>query len=370
MKIVFLCPSLAPTDGWNRYSRDIVTRLARQADVTVLCHSAVKDVDPAIKQVEVMRPPMAYLPHPLWVLIDAWRVRRAVAAELQEGAEQYVHATVEGYAMFIPFLQGLSAKTLMTTHGTYSVLPLLTPFTSWLYRRMYRRIDRVISVSEYTKRHLLQNARGVVDAEKIVVVPNGVDFRDHSERLPSSDGVFRILTTGEVKHRKGGHHLVRVAAALKRRHGFPFQVTFVGKVQREKPYFLALDAFVREHRLEKEVIFAGLISQAALDACYAQSDLFALLSVHEGGHYEGYPLVFHEAAMWGLPTLGTFDCGAEDAIRPGHTGFLVHPGDHDAIADLIANIRSGVTPIRPGDCRAWAAENDWSRKNLLEMYVF
>jgi len=118
------------------------------------------------------------------------------------------------------------------------------------------------------------------------------------------------------------------------------------------------------------VHFAGMVPQEELDVFYKTAGLFVLLSVHEGGHYEGYPLVFHEAAMWGVPTIGTYDCGAEDAIKHGETGFLVHPSNHESIADLIATLRNGDVMVSSKVCRDWARENDWSRKNLMDMYNF
>lgn len=367
MKIIVLTNSLDCRSGWSRYAHDVVSRIARQADVVVLCEK-LDDAAISVRRVEIFRDPMLYLSNALWVLLDAWKFRRAVKRELA-GQPAVIHAAIEGYAMFLPFLAGLPVKTVMTVHGTYSVLPLRSAWTRWLYRRMYRSVDRVVSVSSYTKRHLLKHASDILDEGTIRVIANGVDYEEKPERSPSTDGTFRVLTVGAVKNRKGGHHLVRVADLLKNRYKIPVRVTFVGEVQKNKSYYQEMEAFIRRHSLEDAVTFTGSITQEELDGHYRTSDLFCLFSVHGAdGHYEGYPLVFHEAAMWGLPCVGTFDCGAEDAIRDGETGVLVHPEKHEEAAKAIADIYAKKTVIDPAACKRWARENDWDKKDLMEMY--
>jgi len=368
MKILFLCPSLDRKNGWNRYSYDVITRVAKHAEVTVLCEKKDPSIDSSIRQIAVLRRPIDYLAHPFWVLKDARRVRKAIARELDADQPNFVHCTVEGYAMFIPFLGRLRTHTLMTTHGTYSVLPLSSTLTRWLYKRVYKSVDRVISVSGYTKRHMLKHAGDIVKESKIMVVTNGVDYENKPPVPPKGDDLLRILTVGEVKNRKGGHHLVAVANILVNKYGLKPRVTFVGNTYEERPYHKKMLQFIQDNNLQDVVRFTGMIPQEELDEYYQEADLFALLSVHEGSHYEGYPLVFHEAAMWGLPTVGTYDCGAEDAIKDGVSGVLVHPENHEEVAEKIAKIQSGEIDITSENCKAWAQENDWGRKNLMEMY--
>tara|TARA_Y100000310_G_scaffold293849_1_gene323801 strand:- start:468 stop:1619 length:1152 start_codon:yes stop_codon:yes gene_type:complete len=380
MKIIYLCPSLDRKTGWNRYSYDVITRTTKQAKVVVLCNEIDESIDASIPQNQssrsvhgmpqkaVLRKPLDYLAHPFWVLRDARRIRKTIAAELSADEPNFIHCTVEGYAMFIPFLRKFPAKTLMTTHGTYSVLPLSSILTRWLYKRVYRYADRIVSVSGYTKRHMMKEAGNLVDEEKIYVVNNGVDFEQKPSVPKKDDGLFRIVTVGELKNRKGGHHLLAAAKILRDKYGLKPRVTFVGNVDKEHRYYKQLQSYIEEHNLQDVVHFAGMVPQEELDAYYSEADLFALLSVHEGSHYEGYPLVFHEAAMWGVPTVGTYDCGAEDAIKDGFSGVLVHPENHEEVAEKMSQIQSGEISISPENCKAWAEENDWGKKDLMGMY--
>lgn len=368
MKIIFFCSSIDQTDGWSRYSYDVVKRVSRFADVSLICHTEVASEE--YKQIAILRPPMHYFIHPFLVFLDVYKVRKAVKKELS-GTDDVLHFTVEGYALFAPWLWGIKAKKVMTTHGTYSVLPLVQQKTRFLYALAYKNLDRVIAVSHYTKKHLLQYASDFMSADKIRVITNGVDFieRDLPKAEEKSDR-FTIISVGQIKKRKGADHLIRVAKILKEKYRINFCVQLVGSFDEHTPYGQDLIGYVRDNGLGNVVEFKGKISQEELEDTYKHANLFALLSVNEDFHYEGYPLVFHEAAMWGLPTIGSYHCGAEDAIQNGETGLLVDPYDHKEVAKKIYQIWKGDIRINAKDCQEWARMNSWDTKDLMQMYKF
>ena len=144
-----------------------------------------------------------------------------------------------------------------------------------------------------------------MDAAKIMVVTNGLNFQKRPLSAKAPDK-FRIIEVGEVKPRKGQDHLLETAKILKDRYKLDFQVEIIGKYNHDDPYVKHLFDLIEQYDLKGQVELKGQVSQAELDAAYQASSLFVLLSVNENGHYEGYPLSFHEAAMWGLPVLGSW----------------------------------------------------------------
>lgn len=367
MKIIYLTSSINETDGWSRYAYDVITRMNDVADVSVLCHEAREDI--AMPQKEVLRLPIKYLFNPAPVFLDLLRVRKAIKEEAREDDEEVIiHFIAEGYAMFTPFLWGIDAKTVMTIHGTYSVLPFTSWKTSWLYKLMYKKVGRVISVSHYTKKHLLENASSV-SASKVKVMTNGVDF-EKREIKGKKEEPYRILCVGSVKPRKAQLHLARVAKILKDQYNFDFEVVCAGSANPDSGYVQQIRNYVQENDLEGNFSLLGRVSEEELQEQYRNADLFALLSVHENYRYEGYPLVFHEAAMWGLPTVGTFNCGAEDAIKDGETGVLVSPYEHETVAQKMVEVLTGEVDIDPRDCQEWARKNDWDNKDISSIYSF
>src|SRR5208282_5617208 len=100
-----------------------------------------------------------------------------------------------------------------------------------------------------------------------------------------------------------------------------------------------LDALAREFGVRKNVVFAGLVSDADLPLYYNACDVFVMSSREErnrrGVLAEGFGIAFLEASASGKPVIGGNSGGVPDAIRDAITGFLVDPNDVDELASKI-----------------------------------
>jgi glycosyltransferase involved in cell wall biosynthesis len=89
------------------------------------------------------------------------------------------------------------------------------------------------------------------------------------------------------------------------------------------------------------------------------------------GGFEGFGIVYLEAAAAGVAAIGTTGCGAEDAIVQGETGALVAP-EPGAVAGALAHLLAdGVLRERMGAAgRAHAARSSWERnaREILALY--
>ena len=72
-----------------------------------------------------------------------------------------------------------------------------------------------------------------------------------------------------------------------------------------------------------DIEFFNRLSDEALSDLYRRAKLFILTSINEDHHFEGFGLVFLEAAAAALPVIGTFGNGIEDAVKDCYNGFLV-----------------------------------------------
>jgi glycosyltransferase involved in cell wall biosynthesis len=77
------------------------------------------------------------------------------------------------------------------------------------------------------------------------------------------------------------------------------------------------------------------VGEQALHALYAASDVF----LHPT-HFEGSSLVTLEAMAHGLPVIATRAGGIPDKVKDGRNGFLVEPGDIDALSAAIRRMAS------------------------------
>jgi glycosyltransferase involved in cell wall biosynthesis len=115
----------------------------------------------------------------------------------------------------------------------------------------------------------------------------------------------------------------------------------------------------------------GEVTFAALVAWYQAADVFMLLPVHDRGTFEGLGLVYLEAAAAGLPAIGTFGCGAEEAIVDGTTGLVVPPNDARAAAAALCRLlEDGALRQRmAAAARTRASGMSWTRlAESLAMY--
>ena len=77
---------------------------------------------------------------------------------------------------------------------------------------------------------------------------------------------------------------------------------------------------ITELDLEDRVHFLGqLPPYSTLVAWYQRADVFLLPSTNQGSSFEGLGFVFLEAAAAGTPSIGTYGCGAMEAIVDGET---------------------------------------------------
>lgn len=79
------------------------------------------------------------------------------------------------------------------------------------------------------------------------------------------------------------------------------------------------------------VTFLGYRSQAEVATALARTDLFVLPSLAEG-----VPAVLMEALASGVPVVTTRIAGVPELVRDGVSGWLVPPGDADALRSAIA----------------------------------
>ena len=258
------------------------------------------------------------------------------------------------------------AKFTITAQGTYAVAPLYAAKTALLSRFIYRSADAVIAISRFTASEI----RKKVPRLPITIIDPGIDLNNFPLSAPSrsaSTPVPFMLGFGSVKARKGYHISLRAFALVKK--SIPaLRYVIVGTHTDEPGYFRKLEALAHELNVADDVDFLDNVSDAALNDLYESAALFILTSVNEGFHFEGFGMVFLEAAAHGLPTIGTSGNGIADALEDGKTGILVPQRDVEATAAAIRALLSDkVLAMQMGERgRVFAAAHD--QKHIARRY--
>lgn len=193
--------------------------------------------------------------------------------------------------------------------------------------------DRIVCVSENVAKYAEQTIH--LPPEKLVVVPNGVDPNDYRS-LPSKaearnlsqlpDSALIIGAIGRMHRVKGLSILLRAFAQLAELHR-TVHLLFVG----EGPDRQLLIDQAQDFGLNSKVTF--LAFQKDIPKLLPALDLFVSASLHEG-----MPNAILEAMAAGLPVVATDVGGTPEVVQDGQTGFLVPPGEYEALAISICKL--------------------------------
>jgi len=371
MKILLVTTGLEPSNGYGRYGFDLADGLT-DAGHTVVAAVAEKSDQAEQRQHEILENSKKYLLN----FRVAWRSARRLKQVIAQERPEVVHIVAEPYASIFKFLR-VNAKLVLTAHGTYCYPPLLLQgwkrrMSEFMYKAAYDKMNRVITVSSFTKEYLLDNIEdtGFKNrlADKSTIITNGINLKRFAGRQEKKkeNRVKQILFVGAVKPRKGLLEAVEALAAYKKKYGGGFVYNIVGNYQEDDKYFRKLQSRIKEMRLEENIKFHGRVSEEKLREFYEQADLFLMLSRQAGKRFEGFGLVYLEANAYGVPCIGNIKSGARDAIKDGVSGYLV---DCDNIKEIAVKIIDSEKLVAK-EAVEWAKYNSTIRKtvNIMNYY--
>jgi glycosyltransferase involved in cell wall biosynthesis len=285
--------------------------------------------------------------------------RRAgrVAARLSEsGRVDIVHghgASALGYALARGTPSG-RAPFVFNPHGmeefgaTSPARVSLKRIAYWPLRRAVIRCaqaaDRVIATDRALVAPVLAHLH--VPGTAISVIPNAIDLSDEDapdaparadalrRDLGLHPGEVLLLSVGRIEANKGFDVLVRALGALVADGTLPasgWRWVLVG----DGPMRGALVQEIGAEGLDRQAILPGRASIGDLGAWYEAATLFVHPTL-----YEGSSLVTLEAMAHRRAIVATRAGGLPDKVKPGVNGWLVPPGDADALARAIRDALS------------------------------
>jgi len=193
-----------------------------------------------------------------------------------------------------------------------------------MQRRVSRRLSRIITVSECSKRDIANAYR--VSPEKFRVVPNGINV-DYFYPLPDvpREENHLIVTNSADTPLKGLKYLLEAVAAIRRKR--PIKLTVIGEPKPDGP----IARLVGRLNLPGCVTFAGRITYEAFAHYYAKATLAVIPSL-----YEGFGMPAGEAMACGIPVISTSGGALPEVV--GDAGVLVPPGDAGALESAIVSL--------------------------------
>jgi glycosyltransferase involved in cell wall biosynthesis len=243
-----------------------------------------------------------------------------------------IHADVWGACVkcfFSPELHLLSVKhgyseSYQASHGLnpiYLKKDLMSMLTFWAGKYA----NRVVSISSALQAFLVKG--GLINADKVITIPYGFDFKEAPSLLPAGQlrfGTPQIVVAGRVVAVKQHHLLIRVLPDLVRQ--FPdLSVVMVGAGS----LLDDLNRSTDELGLASNVHWEGFRSN--MHDYIRDSDLMVIPSAAEG-----FGLVVLEAWHHSKPVVA-FDVPAiNEIVESGSDGELVAPFDTDGLKRVLS----------------------------------
>jgi glycosyltransferase involved in cell wall biosynthesis len=286
-------------------------------------------------------PPLSELPtYSARLPRKRWRLRAALSyfggpsMDRALGDVHLFHATEH----LLPKLT--RARSVFTLHDTAYLLfpeyhlPRNRIYLRAMMPRFLERADRVIAVSENTRRDALRLYR--LDPGKIEVIPEGVDARFRPEVDDTIVSAVRrrydlperfILCISTIEPRKNLTTLLEAYAALRHDHPDVRLVIVGGKGWLFERFFERL----RSLGLEGEVVLTGYVPDEDVPALLNAAELFAFPS-----EFEGFGLPPLEAMACGVPVVCSNAASLPEVV--GEAGVLLPPRDVAAWVEALGRL--------------------------------
>jgi len=342
MKIAFLTRDLNTTDGGGRFSNDLVENLKKD-DVQVTTITIGNK----------------------GLLLNFFKIRKIFKnSDIIHAIDVWPNGF---YARIISF--GLKKPIIITALGTYSVAPFYSQrrfLMEWVCNGA-----RLIAISDYTKKEILE----IMPNLNIKVIYPGFDLNFWCKETTVSEEILRlkpyILSVGALKLRKGYHNSIGAFAIVAKKTENLNHV-IIGQGEKSN-YAKELKSIVRENKLENRVFFVSSgIDDNELLGFYINAELFILTPVEENHHFEGFGIVYLEAAASGLPIVASQDSGAASAVRDGYNGILTPQNNPEATAKVILKILENpeLKTRLANNSREWVKNFKWGRiiKDYINIY--
>lgn len=229
--------------------------------------------------------------------------------------------------------KGTDARYMTTCHAPYNINGKAKRF----YNSAIAKGERVIAISNHVANYLLKNYK--IDPRNIRLIHRGIALEKFHPtivtpaqlikisaqwRLP--DGASIVMLPGRISRWKGHHVLIDAMAKLNRSDLF---CVLIGSDQGRSEYSQELGKRIDELGLGGQIRIIDHCDD--MPAAYMLSTVVVSASTDP----EGFGRIPVEAQAMGRPIIATDHGGAQETIVRNETGWLVPPGDANALAEAI-----------------------------------
>lgn len=285
-----------------------------------------------------------------------WRHRRRLSRVLREIRPDVTVSMFCNDATFLPSIKDGSRKVLEIHFSRFKRLQYDRKGL-WRLADVWRNRNEADVVARFDRFVVLTHEDSCYwgNQPHIAVIPNAQTFACDA---PAPLEAKTVVAVGRLTYQKGFDLLLQAWAEVCRRVS-GWQLAIVGDGELRS----ALSAQAESLELAGCVTFVPATKDVV--AVYRDASVLAMSS-----RYEGFGMVLLEAQTVGLPVVSfACKCGPSEIVNDGVDGYLVAPGDVDAMADrLVRLMQDGALRRRMG-ARAFANAARFSTDAVMKQWM-
>ena len=217
-------------------------------------------------------------------------------------------------------------------------------------RDMLKNADKVLALGSNWQKVLTE----IEPETDILVLTNSVPLPEL--QITKVKTGFNILFLAVVNKSKGIFDLIEAAERL----DIP-QKKFVIDIAGDGEVLEEAKLRVEKAGMEGRFRFHGWVGQDRKKELLLQADLFVLPS-----YFEGMPMSILEAVSYGKPVLATDVGSINEAVIHGENGYLMEPGDVEALAYYLNKLMLDAELVEKGMASRRIAEEHFDEKYYFQ----
>jgi glycosyltransferase involved in cell wall biosynthesis len=262
----------------------------------------------------------------------------------------------------IRLLQFTGRRVVYTAHNPFPHEPKAGDVRK--YCRIYQKVDHVITLSQYTRNEIMAHCG--LPCEKISMLPHG-DYEALFSRYGFNDSLAK-----EVRQKAGNRKIIAFLGHIRPYKGLEVFIDSFGLIKKRMPdsfFLVAGSVLVGDKKEWEQKLTQGCNSEDLwADLRFVPvEDFKAYLSITDvlvqpyiSASQSGNTVMAYAA---GVPVISTNMGGLAEVTEDGKTGYVIAPGDPEAIADAVSKCfeNDNYEEMSQNARRAAAEQFNWEK---------
>ncbi|MHA1229527.1 MAG: glycosyltransferase family 4 protein [Candidatus Helarchaeota archaeon] len=213
---------------------------------------------------------------------------------------------------------------------------LFSTILSQIEKYSLNKCDKIIAICDFIFKYISSKSY-LKDHKKIKVIPSGINLSSliYNDILRNSAKLGRyIIYVGRVVRYKGIDLLIESVAEILKK--YDLKLLIVGSTEFDPKFVYELKNKVNKYRLNKKIIFTGIIPHKMIPSMLKNAEMLVLPSLKKKYDIEeGIPNVILEAFNLECPVIASNVGGIPEIVHNYKTGLLFESGNKIELSEMI-----------------------------------